>query len=178
MRYFLMEQDARYRSVPKVRNWFQLFQKRNIDRDRFDTIPKRMVLPILPNQDVMYVPMLFYPFFLVNELLKDCIALYEPNVLWKEFILLDSKYESFQSYFYPNLKKLDCLTERSVFNLDHSELTKIELDERKIGNCSIFQLQKVKNQYTAVRLDVLESLLRRGAEGITVKELDVRRNEG
>lgn len=177
MRYFLIEPDARYRGVPKVKNWYQLFQKRKIDRDQFETIPKRMVLPVLPNQEMMYVPMLFYPFFLVNERLKDCIALYEPNLGFKEFILLDSKYESFQNYFYPNLKKLDCLTEKSVFNPDHSELINIEVDERKIGNCSIFQIGQVKNQYTAVRLDIMESLARRGAEGITAKELSVRRSE-
>lgn len=175
MRYFLIEQDKRYRNLPNIKSWYQLFQKRKIELESFNTIPKRMILPIVPNQDVMYLSMLFYPFLLITELLRDCIALYEPNMEFKEFILMDAKHESFQNYFYPKLKKIECLTEKSTFNLNHSELIKIEVDEQKIGNCSIFQIGQVKNQYIAVRLDVLESLLRRGTEGIAVRELPVRK---
>ena len=77
------------------------------------------------------------------------------------------------TYHLPLLPIINCLTEKSKFNLDRSYIEYAELDLEKVKHNNIFYIGDSTGNYTVVRLDVLESMLKRGARGLHISELDV-----
>lgn len=100
------------------------------------------------------------------------MELYEPNMDYRQIVLIDKKKNKAVQYFMPHLQIVDCLGEGTVFNMDHSELKQIVLDKNKIPDKTIFQLDRVSSRYVVVNLNVLESFLRRGAI-LQYEELEV-----
>lgn len=178
MRYFKIEADRKYTASPQIINWYQQLDNRDLKTGSYDKIPKRTLLRIQPNQNTVFLDIVSSPFFLISEMIKECVALYEPNLSYKEMILLDHKNSRMQPYFHPMLRELDCLSENAVFNLDHSELKTMELDEEKLEDKAMFRLAGVSRWYVIARLDLLESLLRRGAVGLSIQEVNVRKGNG
>lgn len=77
-------------------------------------------------------------------------------------------------YHLPILKKIDCLLEESKTNLDRSEIKEAVLDYEKIKDYSLFQLDNVKGTHIVIRLDLLESALRRKMIGLCIREVEQR----
>ena len=175
MRFFVLEADKGYATAAQIVNWYKELDIRDLHEGGYDKIPRRTLLRIQPNEKTVFLDVISSPFFLMTEKIMKCTALYEPNLLFKEMILLDQKNGKTQTYFHPMLRELDCLTENCIFNLDHSELKEIELEEEKTEDKAIFRLSEVKKSCVIVRLDLLESMLRRGAIGFSIREVKVRK---
>jgi len=171
MRYFLIETDKNYVYAPQIKNWFKQIDVRDLKKGSYDKIPKRLLLRLIENPNTLFTDVITTPFFLVSKIVKEVAEKFEPNLHFKEFVLLDQMYGKAVEYFLPTLDEIDCLTEESEFNLDHSILTKIVIDLDKVGDNSIFVLSGVKNRYVVVRLDFAESMLRRNAIGFCLKEI-------
>ena len=74
-------------------------------------------------------------------------------------------------------EKLHCLAEGSEWNLDKSVLSKGIINLEPVGDTSIFQLADMKNIYTVIRMDILESMLKRGARGVGITPLQTVKGE-
>ena len=107
----------------------------------------------------------------------EVVTLYEPPVISKQIILLDMETPQRETYYLPILKQVHCLAEGSEWNLDKSVLTRGVIDLEAIGDTSIFQLADMKNIYTVIRMDVLESMLKRGARGVGITPLQIAKGE-
>ncbi|BCJ93045.1 hypothetical protein acsn021_06140 [Anaerocolumna cellulosilytica] len=173
MRYFLIKTDRRVSDAPNIINWVSKINPAYLKVGSYYKIDNRTVLEIESNKNTVFTEIITFPFLLISKKIKEIIAKYEPTLKYKEIILLDSDNNLMQVYYMPILEEIDCLTEGTVFNLDHSVIEHGVIQRNKVGECSIFSLAEVKNRYIAVRLDVLESILRRDAI-VTVKELEVR----
>lgn len=114
---------------------------------------------------------------MVTEKVKKCLKLYEPNMPFKEIVLLDRQKKMAQNYFVPRFVELDCLTKRSEYTNWNYDLKYTELDGKKVGDKAIFTIKGPEKRNIVVRLDVAESLLRRGAKGFLLKETDVKKEE-
>ena len=101
----------------------------------------------------------------------EVVTLYEPQVISKQIILLDMETPQRETYYLPILKQIHCLAEGSEWNLDKSVLSKGVINLEPVGDTSIFQLADMKNIYTVIRIDVLESMLKRGARGVGITPL-------
>lgn len=178
MRYYWIKEDKNYTPAPQIKNWFGAFDIRKLKPGYYKEIPKRMLFYIERNPNTIFTDILVFPFFLVSEKIKDCLQLFEPNLEFKEFILLDRSNRKAQEYFLPQLSELSCLTKNSQFNLDHSKLNYIELNPEEIKEKAIFTLAEVKSRYVIARLDVIESMLRRNAKGLCIEEVDVKNAVG
>ena len=178
MRYYLMESDRNYPAAPRIINWNRELDTRNLREGYYDKIEDRLLLCIQPNRKTEFLDVVSTPFFLMSEKMQECVALYEPNLRYKDVVLLDKVNAAAQLYLLPMLREVDCLTEHATFNLDHSELKEIEIDEDQAEDKVIFRIANVKKSYVVVRLDLLESLLRRGVYGLSVQEIKVRKGKG
>lgn len=177
MRYYILEQDKGYKELPKLINWFEQVTASKTKKPDINNIRNREIFKIEPNENTTYSDMLFFPFFMVTDKIKDCLQLYEPNLKFKEIILLDRKYKRMQNYFIPSLSELECLTVNSEYTFGHVDLKYIEIEESAVEKKAIFKIKGVEKSYILARLDVVESLLRRGAKGLMVREVDVLRSK-
>lgn len=177
MRYYILEQDKGYKELPKLINWFEQLTASNTKKPDINNIRNREIFKIEPNENTSYLDMLFFPFFMVTDKIRECLQLYEPNIKFKEIILLDRKNKKMQNYFIPSVTELDCLTANSEYTFGHVDLKYIEIEERKAGKKAIFKIKGVEKSYIIARLDVVESLLRRGAKGLMIRKVDVRNDD-
>lgn len=163
MRYFYIGEDKEITNKPQIMNWYKKIDERNLHYGTYHKVPEKIVLYIKSNKETYYPEVISTPFFMISKKIKDIIKLYEPNMGYRQVILIDFDNEKATQYFIPHLKRFDCLTEESKFNKYHSLLTKIVIDSNKVGDSCIFELDNVSDRHIIVRMDFLESMLRRGA---------------
>ncbi|SFR89010.1 hypothetical protein [Anaeromicropila populeti] len=168
MKYFLVESDKKYTDAPFLIDWFQKIRIENIEKGRSHLLPQRLVLPIRSNKDTVFIDVIFFPFLLVTETVRKVIAMYEPKTIFKQIALLDGKFEKTELYHLPILEKMNCELKKGQL------VTEIELEYSKIKEKTIFQFTYQNSTYTVMRLDILESILRRGARGLSIIPLQVR----
>ena len=154
MKYFLLHTDPQYTTAPDLLDWRDKIDPRYIRKGRSYRLPQRELLLIRENPDTVFTDVLSFPFFLVTQLGKDVICLYEPKTIFKELVLLDRANQAAEVYHLPILDAVDCLAE-------------------KLGKQALFFLDGLKNTYVAARLDLVESLLKRGARGIGLTPLEI-----
>ena len=158
MRYFLLKTDPKYNTSPVIENWYPTIDVRLICKEKGHKLPKRELLFIQSNPDTVFTDIIDFPFFLGTKMVRDVIKMYEPTTQFKEIILLDRKNATSEIYYIPLLEHCDCLAPESELSRGRDTLITAVLDPEKIEDRSIF--------YFVARLDLVESLLRRGGRGI------------
>ena len=163
MRYFLMNASKRVVDAPRIINWSEAIDTRNLKFGEYYKLPKRTLLRISPNKDGIFTEVITEPFLLFSKEVHDILLKYEPNMTFKQIVLLDQKYPKTAVYYLPVLEEVDCLASTTTYNWDHSEAVKPVLVRDKLPDEAIFYLDGVRKKQIVVRMDFLESMLRRGA---------------
>ena len=81
------------------------------------------------------------------------------------------------TYYLPLLPRIDCLSEDTVCNSIGNRILKPILKKEKIGEYVVFLVKGYKRNGFVARLDYVESILRRKAEGIRFEEIEVKLRE-
>ncbi len=166
MKYFLIRTNPHFSTAPEIIDWFRKIDRRKIRLGQSFEIENRQLFFIKENPNTVFVDILSFPFFMVTEVLKDIILMYEPRTIFKEIVLLDQKYAKTCTYYLPILEYIDCLDAASKLTMDRSTILETVIALDKVDDHSIFYMDGVSNLYTVARLDIVESFLRRGAIGI------------
>lgn len=177
MNYFLLHSDPRYVDSPEFLNWSRKIDPRNIRPGCSHKIARRQILNIRPNPHVVFIDAISSPFLLLSKKCMEVVTIYEPQVISKQIILLDMETPQRETYYLPILKQIPCLATGSEWNLDKSILIKGVINLEPVGDASIFQLADMKSTYTVIRMDILESMLKRGARGIGITPLQTVKGE-
>lgn len=177
MNYFLLHSDPRYTDSPEFLDWSGKIDPRTIRPGHSHKIARRQILDIRPNPHTVFIDVISSPFLLLTKKCMEVVTLYEPQMISKQIILLDMETPQRETYYLPILKQIPCLAEGSEWNLDKSVLFKGVVNLEPVGDASIFQLADMKNIYTVIRMDVLESMLKRGARGIGITPVQTVRGE-
>jgi len=173
MRYFLVNIDTGYTNVPRLMDVYKSLPGNGSRPPCVENLEKRTILSMKTDENTIYTDFLSESLFLVSEKAKECISLYEPNMQFKEIVLLDKRRKVMKQYFLPVFFEVSCLTQNSEFTFGRYELKKIEIDETKLNKKTIFKIAGVEKNYIVARVDLVESLLRRGVKGIDLEEIRV-----
>ncbi len=172
MRYFFIKQDAKLVHGPQIVNWYQKINVEDIQPGTYYKIPNRVVLPVRGDKDTIFPEVLFHPFFMISKKIKDVLKLYEPALKYKEIVLLDGQNNKAEVYFLPFLEEIDCIVkEKTVYGQFHASIEKGAISKAAVGENSIFFIRHNNDKYIIVRLDLLESMLRRDAI-LRIEELE------
>lgn len=176
MKYFLLKTDPIYITSPDIINWFGKINKHDIHPERAYKLPKREIFFIRKNPNTIFTDIISQPFFLVSEIVKDVISMYEKGVIYKEVILLDPKYEKCKRYFLPILPEIKCLSDSSSLNLDKSFIRHAVFLPSKVEGHAIFKITGINSDsYIAGNLELVESILKRGAVGVGLEEVEIEK---
>lgn len=102
------------------------------------------------------------------------IELYEPNVQFKQIILLDKKNGLVGEYALPLLITKQVLSSKSEFTNYHTVLKKMVLEKQLLGDTAVFWVDGVPREAGVWRLDIVESLLIRHARGFLLEEVEIQ----
>lgn len=174
MRYFKLECDEERNVVPNIVNWYDKINPQYIHIGKSSKIPKREILNIVSQKYTTVPDVIHRPFFLVSEKFKMVIELYDESIVFKEIVLLDGINDYAELYYLPILQELDCLSDDSIWNQEHTMLKKIVLKKDKIRNLSLFKISGVGQQCVIARLDMVESLIRRGITAVKATPVEVK----
>jgi hypothetical protein len=173
VRYFIIKQDEQCPDAPNIINWFGKLDVRKIKQGASHALPRRLLLPISSNPNTVFTDVVSVPFLLYSERVMRTVGVYESSMVYKQVVLLDGKNQLAELYFLPILKAVDCLSDKSELNRDASVIRRAVLLAHKLPDRSIFRLGEVNCVCTIVRLDLAESLLRRGVRGISLHEVEI-----
>lgn len=172
LRYFIVKSDEKYTDMPRIARLPDGFNVRDVSPENALKLPKTSIALLHENEHLNFTDIVSSPFLLLSELCMGVVQFYEPSIPEKYMVLLESPHKLMRTYHIPILPKLHCLSQASVLNLDGSVIKYAELQLSKIGDHSIFQIADVTSIYTVLRLDILESMLKRGAKGFSIVEVD------
>ncbi len=173
MKFYLLGTDAAYTNYPKIKKWFGRIDPRDFNIHDAHKIPHRQICMIHENENTVFTSIVDAPFPLVSVEVRKVFDMYEPHIIYKEIVLLDQQHGKAEVYYLPILEELECLNEKSEYNLDKSIIRKGVIDYEKTEGKAIFRLKGFDHYYMVGRLDLVESILKRNVKGIGLKELEV-----
>ncbi len=110
---------------------------------------------------------------MISEGVKEIIDKFNTDALFKSLPLIDYAHDKQKNYFLPIFEEIDALSDKAELNLNKTVVKKIVLDKEKIKDKKIFKIKESSKPLIVIRLDVAESLLRRGFKGIKLECLQV-----
>ena len=174
MKYYLLNWQEEGNLLPRIRDWTKRLDYQAVRKKELEKLPERVVLFLEENPEVLLSDIIEKPFFLVSKMFWEVSKMYEVRIYGKEVVLLDGINGYAEIYYLPVFPSHTCLSSLSVFNNDSSVLHKIVLDKEKLQYAPpIFSIEGIEKTYLVGRMDFVESILRRGAKGIHLTELEI-----
>lgn len=174
MKYYILTKDKEYTDVPKIINWYGKINTEHIIKKEYNKLQKMYGLLLQENGQMYDADGIFEPVFLVSKMIKYCMEKYEPNMQTTFVGLLERKNNKVYEYFLPHLVEQDCLSEKSIITCNGTILQKAVFSRKKIDkNKYIFQIGGLNTVYIAAREEFVESILKRGAKGIGLIEVEI-----
>lgn len=170
MKYYLVETDKR-NHIPYGINVNRAVDLRYANRENAYKIPNCCVVDMKTPMEVFFPDILTDPFLMVSEEAAEVIEMYAPETIFKTIYLLEAGSEINVTYFMPFLEEVDCLSQQTEKSRGGTELLDIVLCEEAVVGKPIFRVAGFSHTYLIVRMDVIESMLRRDICGIRLKEL-------
>lgn len=172
MDYFLLKQDNRFTSTPQIINFFQRINSKDLNLLKSDNIPENNSFFVRPSKDNQFIDIIDNPIFLVCEQMRNIMAKYNRNIIFKRAALIDHDNKKQKIYNIPIWEEINALHEDS--EIKFNVVKKIVLDKEKVKNRKIFKIKESDKTLVVIRLDVAESLLRREFEGISLERLEIK----
>ena len=103
MNYFLIETDPLYVDAQVLQDWNGKVDRTKIKPGLSHQLPARIILNIYPNAYTTFTDIVDFPFLLLSKVCMDVVKLYEPQIVSKQIILLDTENRNKQTYYLPIL---------------------------------------------------------------------------
>lgn len=144
-----------------------------MERD-FEKLNKVQVAYYQYKDNIEISDILEHPTFLVNDVIKKVMELYEENIRFKGLQLYPTELSDKISPFYwiPMMEEVECLHPESIV-FPNGEIKDFMLSGRRLGDKDIFRVGGIKENRVIITLPVAESILRRKAFGVALEEVRV-----
>ncbi|WP_438347714.1 hypothetical protein ACP8HI_18850 [Paenibacillus sp. FA6] len=173
MDYFVLRQDERYTQIPMIEQLRTQINTRHIHLTDAHHIPDTSIFYVKADQETTYLDFLDRQLVLMSNNMKQLIDLYQPDYITKLVVLIDRTMQKQSEYYLPIFKEISCLSPNTEFHHDHTTIKRLVLQESQIQNHQIFQIKESEKPLIVIRLDVAESIFRRGFTGICLDRISV-----
>ncbi len=147
MEYFLLKTQSG-NPVPQICSWYGKLDERKLTRQHYKELPGCVLLDMKTGMDILYPDMITEPFLLVSKGVMDVIKMYEKDMPFLFAALFDTDKGESVSYYLPILAE----------------------GNEEFGE-AIYRIKNKNRWEIRLRLDLAESLLARGAEGMELIQI-------
>lgn len=172
MKYFLLETD-RGNKIPYSINSNRAIDIRDTNRNNAYKILNGCIVSMKVPTEVFFPPVLTEPLLLVEKNVADIMIMYDSRTVFKTIYLLENESGIYKTYFMPFVEELECLSDKTRRSRGGLALMEIVLKREAIGSKAVFRIAGFTHNYLIGRLDFVESILRRGVNGIKLTEIEV-----
>lgn len=171
MRYYLVKKLEEIR-IPDIKNFNQVIKYRAFEENRPQVMPHRTVCVLNNSCDLGTI--LLSPFPLFHSETKKSLDLFLWDYRYREFIFLDQKKSISELYYLPFFLRISGNITRKEETGDrilklHSEWTE---------DIPIIYLEEERKLQIVIRLDLLESLMRKGLCGVELVPVQIQKGGG
>lgn len=170
MRSYLLRKLEGVRA-PEIDNYNQIIHYKAFERNQAYKIPERNVCILRGKADLGQV--LLDPLPLFASEAKKSLDLFLGEYIYKEFIFLSPQSEQSVLYYLPFFWR----TEGTINDRETGQEVKVSLKSPWPEDIPIIYLKTGWEICVLLRLDLLESLLRRGMCGVTVTPVQIQGGE-
>lgn len=175
MEYFRLRQDRRYLFTPYMNTLKDIIRRTDdLYVDNGVHIPDFNSVFVSSDKPCDFISILDQQIFLVKEGVKQVFSIYEPLIKFKQFFMFHNRMGEYCEYYAPILKEVDCISSISKRNPYNGLLENCTLERGHIQDESIFRLANAGERFVIIRLDVAESLLRRGIRDFSLERMTLR----
>lgn len=154
MKFFQINSEPAGNVLPRIVGWREKLDYHAVQRGKLHRLPKRILLYVENHPETVFADVVDSPFFLVSDMIWKVMKEYDGNVTGREIILLDDLFGVSGVYHMPGLDTYDSLDTQWGQGMAPP----------------FFRYGDGKRNYMIGRLDFVESILRRGAKGIRLRE--------
>lgn len=161
MDYFWIRQDERYLYLPRIRHFITKYKRSDFTIENAHKISERNVVFVDSEKLLDYVDVIDRQLFLISEGVREVFEMYDPSITYKTFCLLNNARMELKLYYSPIIPQIDGTTEPNRFREGRRTGMQLILLRERL-NRPILRVNELSPDGVVIRLDVAESLLRRG----------------
>jgi len=169
--YFTLEEDRRIRERISFRD-FASRTHVDLGKDKLDVLSDTVALFMEGKTESVYPDFFESPVFLASAGLKKILDMYEPTLAFRTVVLNNALLKTQKIYYLVIADEMDCLREGSEFYLNGWE-RKAVIDTKKTEGRRVFQVKGLYTRKLYVSLEIAESIMRRGMQGIIFREMEI-----
>lgn len=169
MKYFITEVSKNY-MAPLPTDWFGIIDRKTLSLKKIYQMPKHLMIPVEKRMQTVFTDILTFPCFMVSEMVRDVIKQYDSSLYFLRIILYDKEHKKSMAYYIPDLKQIKFAEKRDtvVHNIRH-----ISVQQEDIKEKVIVEISNGISFHVIMRMDLVESILRREAIGIGLRKIDI-----
>lgn len=176
MKYFLIETDEKNRNPYNV-NKNRVIDIRLLKKESLNNMPFWNAVEINFPQEGFFPDLICRPCILFSEICMKTAIMYQPDIPYKGLKLWDKGSGDNATYYMTILDELECISDKTQYNSLGNRILNPVLDRQKIGSHIIFKVKNYEKSCIVGRMDFVESILRRGARGISLTEVEINDND-
>ncbi len=166
MNYYYIKVDENY-TPPSPTGWYGKINKKAWEGKRAYEMPKHVLFPIEKHMQTVFTDVITFPTFMVSAMVRDVIKLYNPFLPFVRIIFFDKSRKKSMAYYLPFLHQIMGVRK------PREEVPSVERE--KLENREMIEVFDGSKTWILCRIDLLESILRRGAVGIGAEEGKIMR---
>ncbi len=167
MKYFQLFVDENY-IPPSPMDWYGKLDRRTMADKYFYDLPKQSLFVAEPNMQMMFTDIITFPCFLVSKTIMHTLNQYDSSITHIRIILYEQERKQSKIYYLPFLYEIETQSsQRGAFK------ETLVVEHGLLRDRAIFKANNCGTSRIFVRLDLLESILRRDAVGIGVREVEL-----
>lgn len=169
MKYFIVKVDENYRP-PMATNWYGKIDKETLRKKKLSQMSKHMIFLVEKNMQMVFTDILTFPCFMVSELIRNTIKMYMPYIRFLRIVLFDKENSKSMTYYIPYLEKINFVKTEDIYI---KNIHQISVEKATIEDKVIVEIIHGNETYVVMRMDLIESILRRGAVGVGLKKIEI-----
>ncbi|MDR2089518.1 MAG: hypothetical protein LBP73_09205 [Clostridiales Family XIII bacterium] len=171
MEYFFLEQDPRHANFPVLTGLFHILDKRDINCENAHKIPDDIIVYAKCGADCDAPSVLTHDLLLISESVKDVLLFYNEDLILKNVAAIDYERNRQFIYFLPIFECVECFEPSGERGAVGAETPGPVLRSEAVRGKSMFRPNRDAPQKAVIRLDVAESLMRRGITDIKLTRI-------
>lgn len=167
MKYFIVTVDSNY-VPPMPVGWYGKIDPRSLVGKKAWQVPKHMLFYVERHMQTIFTDIITFPCFMVSKTVRNIIEKYDPFVSFVRVIFYEKEIKRSMGYYIPFLDRVE-----SSVNMEYGKSGKLVFMREELESHVMMRTAVGDKTCVIMRMDLIESILRRGAVGIGIEEVQI-----
>ena len=169
MKYFITEVNEKY-VAPTPTDWYGIIDRKTLSRKMPSQMSRHLLFQVENHMQMVFTDILTFPCFMVSGMVRDVIKKYDSSIWFLRIVLYDNERKRSMAYYIPYLNQIDCMEKRDE---NIKDIRRIFVQKEDIKEKIIVEIANGNTSNVIMRMDLVESILRRRAVGIGLRKVDI-----